>query len=65
MVHDLQPKHDVRILQFSRFRFGNNPVIDWIKEAVVARLWRLRIHFLIIKLSIVKGFTYAIFEILH
>jgi hypothetical protein len=39
--------------------------MNWTKERVVARLYLMKIHFLIIKLLIVKGFTYAIMKILH
>jgi hypothetical protein len=39
--------------------------MNWTKEKVVTKLSLMRIHFLIIKLFIVKGFTYAIVKILH
>ncbi len=39
--------------------------MSWTKDTVVTKLYLARIHFLIIKLFIVKGFTYAIIKILH
>ena len=39
--------------------------MNWTKETVVARLYLMKIHFLIIKLFIVKGFTYAIMKLLR
>jgi hypothetical protein len=39
--------------------------MNWTKETAVARLCLMKIHFLIIKLFIVKGFTYAIMKLLR
>jgi len=48
------------------FDRGEKPVINWKKEAVAAKICFVRIHFIvIIKLFIVKGFTYAILKIFH
>ena len=47
------------------FSFRNKHAMNRTKETVVARLYLMKIHFLIIKLFIVKGFTYAIIKILH
>ena len=46
-------------------RCRGKPVMNWTKGTVIARLYLMRIHFLIIKVFIVKGFTYAIVKILH
>ena len=39
--------------------------MSWTEGTVMTRLYLMRIHFLVIKLFIVKGFTYAIIKILH
>ncbi len=39
--------------------------MNWAKEMVVAKLSLTRIHFLIIKLFIVKGFIYVVVKVFH